>query len=72
MFFPVGFVVAERVLYLPSMGQCFLVGVGAHRLAQNRYFKVAMTLLFMILATLHGLKTFQRNYDWDRMKKLNQ
>ena len=28
LFFPVGFVVAERVLYLPSLGVCLLVAVG--------------------------------------------
>jgi len=28
MFFPVGFVVAERVLYMPSMGFCMLVAYG--------------------------------------------
>ncbi|XP_037087459.1 protein O-mannosyl-transferase Tmtc3-like [Pollicipes pollicipes] len=28
LFFPVGFVVAERVLYMPSMGFCLLVAVG--------------------------------------------
>ena len=29
LFFPVGFVVAERVLYIPSMGFCLLVAQGA-------------------------------------------
>lgn len=28
LLFPVGFVVAERVLYLPSMGLCLLVAIG--------------------------------------------
>lgn len=28
LFFPVGFVVAERVLYMPSMGFCMLVAHG--------------------------------------------
>ncbi len=28
LFFPVGFVVAERVLYIPSMGFCLLVALG--------------------------------------------
>ena len=28
LFFPVGFVIAERVLYMPSMGFCLLVGMG--------------------------------------------
>ena len=35
LFFPVGFVVAERVLYLPSMGFCLLVSVGFHRLCKR-------------------------------------
>ena len=30
LFFPVGFVVAERVLYLPSMGFCLVVAHGFH------------------------------------------
>ena len=32
LFFYVGFVVAERVLYIPSMGYCILVGCGLRRL----------------------------------------
>ena len=28
LFFPVGFVIAERVLYLPSMGYCLLLAIG--------------------------------------------
>lgn len=33
LFFPVGFVVAERVLYIPSMGFCLLVAYGWSKLA---------------------------------------
>jgi hypothetical protein len=32
LFFPVGFVVAERVLYAPSMGFCLLVALGFQQL----------------------------------------
>jgi len=32
LFFPVGFVVAERVLYVPSMGFCLLVAMGINKL----------------------------------------
>lgn len=28
LFFPVGFVIAERILYIPSMGFCILVSLG--------------------------------------------
>ena len=34
LLFPVGFVVAERVLYLPSMGFCLLVAFGCDKLFQ--------------------------------------
>ena len=65
LFFPVGFVVAERVLYLPSMGQCFLVAVGSFTISRNRRsIKLLLSTGFLILTMLHGLKTFQRNFDW--------
>ena len=32
LFFPVGFVVAERILYIPSMGYCLLVSLGYYSL----------------------------------------
>lgn len=35
LFFPVGFVVAERVLYVPSMGFCILVAHGFRILSQK-------------------------------------
>ena len=33
LLFPVGFVVAERVLYIPSMGFCLLVAMGMARIS---------------------------------------
>lgn len=36
LFFPVGFVIAERVLYAPSMGFCMLVGHGWSILSEKR------------------------------------
>lgn len=35
LFFPVGFVVAERVLYVPSMGFCMLVANGFRSVSQS-------------------------------------
>ena len=35
IFFKVGFVIAERVLYLPSAGYCLLVAFGFNKLYSN-------------------------------------
>ena len=40
LFFRVGFVVAERVLYLPSAGYCLLVALGVSLLARHCWRKV--------------------------------
>ena len=62
LFFPVGFVVAERVLYLPSMGFCMLVALGAWLIVQNGRKLVLLSLL--VCVSIHSLKTVIRNGDW--------
>ncbi|XP_017399000.1 protein O-mannosyl-transferase TMTC2 isoform X5 [Cebus imitator] len=73
LFFYVGFVIAERVLYIPSMGFCLLITVGARALyvkVQKRFLK---SLIFYATATLivfYGLKTTIRNGDWQNEEML--
>lgn len=62
LFFPVGFVVAERVLYMPSMGWCLLVAHGWRLLAKKRAKLAAASLIFLILA--FSAKSYIRNWDW--------
>lgn len=62
LFFPVGFVVAERVLYMPSMGWCLLVAHGWRLLAKRRAKLAAGALIFLLLA--FSAKTYMRNWDW--------
>ncbi|XP_043246017.1 protein O-mannosyl-transferase Tmtc3-like isoform X1 [Amphibalanus amphitrite] len=64
LFFPVGFVVAERVLYMPSMGFCLLVAAGCQRLVQTGRHRTAVWLGMSVLLISHGLKTHWRNWDW--------
>ena len=67
LFFPVGFVVAERILYLPSMGFCMLVGYGAYTLLRSIDYaalKVILSLFLAALLSVHSLKTSLRNLDW--------
>lgn len=57
-----GFVVAERVLYMPSMGWCLLVAHGWRLLARRRATVAAGALIFLLLA--FSAKTYVRNWDW--------
>ena len=76
LFFPVGFVVAERVLYLPSMGFCMLVACGMWHLARNiSHRHTASTVLTAAIACLlvvHAMKTVVRNRDWYSATTLNR
>ncbi|XP_049928438.1 protein O-mannosyl-transferase TMTC3 isoform X1 [Epinephelus moara] len=65
LFFPVGFVVAERVLYVPSMGFCVLVAHGFKMVTQKGHMKKVSWLIIGVLLTTHAVKTFNRNWDWE-------
>lgn len=73
LFFPVGFVVAERVLYMPSMGFCLIVAYGFHLLLERcggsgvedaRWRKVLWSCMAAFLLS-HAVKTWNRNWDWE-------
>ncbi|XP_075225931.1 protein O-mannosyl-transferase TMTC2-like [Lycorma delicatula] len=63
IFFYVGFVVAERVLYIPSIGFCFLIGLGYSLLYRRTNPKI-LRLSFIVLLIILGVRTHRRNYDW--------
>ncbi|XP_077568465.1 protein O-mannosyl-transferase TMTC3 [Stigmatopora nigra] len=65
LFFPVGFVVAERVLYVPSMGFCVLVAHGFKMVSNKGYLRKMSWLMIGVLLTTHAVKTFNRNWDWE-------
>lgn len=62
LLFPVGFVVAERILYLPSMGFCIIVAAVLCNLSHRRptLAKGALVVLLVALAS----KTVTRNAEW--------
>ncbi len=62
--FSVGFVVAERVLYLPSMGFCLLAGHGLWKLINKSSTSDLAKLFLAILLLTHTAKTMSRNKDW--------
>ena len=62
LFFPVGFVVAERILYVPSMGFILLVIIGWGKLRNQC--KPISDLLISITLVFLALKTIDRNPAW--------
>ncbi|XP_039221114.1 protein O-mannosyl-transferase TMTC3 isoform X1 [Crotalus tigris] len=65
LFFPVGFVVAERVLYVPSMGFCMLIAHGWKKLSSNSTLRKLSWICLSLVLFIHALKTLQRNWDWE-------
>ena len=67
LFFYVGFVMAERILYIPSLGFCLLGGIGIERLydqAPSKLMKKVVSFCVCALVIVSGIKTVMRNKDW--------
>ena len=76
LFFPVGFVVAERVLYLPSMGFCMLVAYGIWnillRTRKSNIVQKCVLVMIGYLLTVQSFKTMFRNRDWYSYTSFNR
>ncbi|KAK7604611.1 hypothetical protein V9T40_005797 [Parthenolecanium corni] len=74
LWFTVGFVVAERLLYIPSMGFILLVVYGgqilSHKVTLNFSKSWPVSIGFLILIVLYVSKTMQRNHDWKSRESL--
>ncbi|XP_049853932.1 protein O-mannosyl-transferase TMTC4-like isoform X2 [Schistocerca gregaria] len=62
IFFRVGFVVAERVLYLPSAGHCMLIVIGLRQLAQVDRSLARVGFLYLLIA--FGTRATRRSAQW--------
>lgn len=70
LLFYVGFVVAERVLYLPSAGLCLLLGLGATKLWAIRRYRAPLVFCLFVLLLVFGARTVLRNRDWTNEEAL--
>jgi len=64
----VQFFVAERFMYIPSVGFCLLLSIGLNQLFKKRK-KTAIALLFIIIAIYIPL-SIKRNADWNNAYSL--
>lgn len=70
LFFYVGFVVAERVLYVPSAGFCLLIGIASVRLWKNERMRGYFCAGFVLVLVGFSAKTVLRNRDWRNEESL--
>ncbi|XP_047035892.1 protein O-mannosyl-transferase TMTC4-like isoform X1 [Helicoverpa zea] len=66
LFFPVGFVIAERILYISSAGYCLLLAIGFNRLLFRRT-KVVRSIgmfMFIFLLLIYATRSWHRSQDW--------
>ncbi|XP_036921691.1 protein O-mannosyl-transferase TMTC4 isoform X3 [Sturnira hondurensis] len=72
LFFRVGFVVAERVLYLPSAGYCILLTFGFGALSKHTKKKKLITALVLGILFINTLRCMIRSGEWRNEEKLFQ
>ncbi|XP_046569319.1 protein O-mannosyl-transferase TMTC4-like [Haliotis rubra] len=76
LFFRVGFVIAERILYLSCAGFCMLVVLGArqicHKCQPNSTAKMMASAGFTFVIVTFVLRSIQRSGDWKVAKDLYQ
>lgn len=68
IFFPIGTIMAERLLYFPSFGFCIalagLVALATERIRDPRWLRWLPIGAFVLLLVLYGGKTVVRNQVW--------
>ncbi|XP_042110973.1 protein O-mannosyl-transferase TMTC4 isoform X2 [Ovis aries] len=72
LFFRVGFVVAERVLYLPSAGYCMLLTFGFAALSKHTKKKKLIAALILGILFLNMLRCVVRSSEWRSEDQLFQ
>nr|CAI5819114.1 unnamed protein product [Callosobruchus analis] len=61
----VGFVIAERVLYMPSVGLCLLLGLCSATLWNSyRKYRLVFVCAFVLALAAFSARTVLRNLDW--------
>lgn len=72
IFFNVGFVLAERVLYIPSAGYCLLVIIGLQKLSARFSLPKTLLLAYVILIILLFVRSWIRSNQWRNERLLFQ
>ncbi|XP_015604969.1 transmembrane and TPR repeat-containing protein 4 isoform X2 [Cephus cinctus] len=64
IFFNVGFVLAERTLYIPSAGYCLLFATGLEKLYGHVSWRKTLLSLYIGLIAIFFVRSWIRSYEW--------
>ncbi|KAL2712405.1 protein O-mannosyl-transferase TMTC4-like isoform X1 [Vespula squamosa] len=64
IFFTVGFVLAERTLYIPSAGYCLLVIIGLQKLLTGTSLRNLLILFYTFLCFIFFMRSWIRSDQW--------
>lgn len=64
LFFYVGFVIAERILYIPSIGYCLLIAIAIESFLRHKTIRFVTSICVTILLISFSFRTIVRNIDW--------
>lgn len=66
LFFYVGFVIAERILYIPSVGFCLLIGhlFSTSWKVSGKFLRILLATVTCVYLLLMSARTVRRNVDW--------
>lgn len=74
LFLYVGFVIAERILYIPSIGYCLLLAFGMERLMEiikgHKVKQFLASFEVLLLISAYSTRTILRNRDWHNEETL--
>ncbi|XP_060065746.1 protein O-mannosyl-transferase TMTC4-like [Ylistrum balloti] len=70
LLFRVGFVIAERVLYLSTAGYCVVIVLGVQRLVSTQSFPQVVRYMLVFVVTIFTLRCAQRSYEWRKEMSL--
>ncbi len=64
LLFPIGTIMADRLLYLPSLGLLACLVLGVYALAERPRFAMVAPVALGLIVTGFALRTWVRNRDW--------
>uniref|UniRef100_A0A1B6KLG0 dolichyl-phosphate-mannose--protein mannosyltransferase n=1 Tax=Graphocephala atropunctata TaxID=36148 RepID=A0A1B6KLG0_9HEMI len=70
LFFRVGFVIAERSLFVPSLGFCLIVALGVRKLTGMKIWQLTISSCLVLLMVVFCVRSYFRTMQWGNERAL--